>query len=314
MINTDIKLAVLGYARECTKKNAHTAALVGKKSGRLGFTLVAANVIGTFAHAFEGAKEFNTASICVIEKFRSHPKKHNATEIYHVKDTFAKHSQIASMSDAAILIGGGSGSQLLLDHFLKNKKTVIAINGSGGLADSCKSKRVFKVKTVSEAFKLLHQTKKALKMPSPLGTIEIKYNHFALTNVRILKERDIEDEAYKKDDFAKQITKYFNGKPYEFTGKIHLTGSRFQKTVWLALLDIPWGKTIEFGEMAIYLNMNKKDGNIISKASYDNPIQIIVPDHRLITKDGSLSKFKGGAELKIRLLDLERRQINLNLY
>lgn len=314
MINTQIRVAILGYGKACSKKNAQIATVVGRMAGKKGFSLVAGNVTATFGFAFEASKAFKTANICVIERHKKHPKKHDATEIYHVKDSYTKHAQITQMADAAILIGGGPGSQMLLSHFIQQKKSVISIQGSGGLADDPKlSKKVLRAHTASEAFKILLELHKTIHFPTPYGTLELQYNHFALSGLQLIEGPAKEELIVKADPFIKQLRTFFKGKPIEFTGKIFLTGTEFQKAVWRAIIDIPWGKTMEFGELAAFLNKENADG-AIGNAALQNPIQIIIPSHRLLTKDGKWNHFTGGSALKMRLLDLEKQQTELSIF
>ncbi len=314
MINTQIRIAILGYGKECSKKNAQIASVIGRMAGKQGFTLIAGNVTSTFGFAFEASKAYKTANICVIEKYKKHPEKHDATEVYHVNDTYTKHAQIAQMADAAILIGGGSGSQMLLNHFIQQKKSVVCIQGSGGLADDSKlSKNVLKAHTATEAFKVLLGNKKTIHFSSPIGVVELKYNHFALMSLKFIKESAKEELLVKSDPFVKQLKTYFKGKPTEFTGRIYLTGTEFQKSVWKAIIDIPWGKTMEFGALAEFLQKDHADG-AVGSAAIQNPIQIIIPSHRLLTKDGRFNHFPGGSALKMRLLDLEKQQTELSIF
>jgi O-6-methylguanine DNA methyltransferase len=314
MINTQIRVALLGYGKECSKKNEQIASVIGRMAGKQGFTLVAGNVTSTFGFAFEASRAYKTANICVIEKHKKHPQNHNATEIYHVKDTYTKHAQIAQMADAAILIGGGPGSQMLLNHFIQQKKSVICIQGSGGLADDPKlSEKVLRANTATAAFKTLFDIKKTIYFSSPIGHMELQYNHLALCSLRFIDYPVKEDHRAKTDPFIKQLKTYLKGKPTEFTGRIHLTGTEFQKSVWQAIMDIPWGKTMEFGELAGFLNKENADG-AIGNAALQNPIQIIIPSHRLLTKDGRFNHFPRGSALKMRLLDLEKQQTELSIF
>lgn len=313
MINTQVRLAILGFGTECSHKNRTLAATVGKMAGRNGISLLAGNVTSTFGYAFQAAKEFKVANICVIEKHRKYPRENDATEIYHTEDTFSKHQQIAQMADAAILIGGGPGSQLLLNHFIRNHKTVIAIKGSGGIADGKLSKQVLIAKNPTEAFHTLFQIKKTSFFVSPLGPVKLTFDHFALIGLEFVKHTEQVTPAAKNEPFVKELTEYFNGNEVRFTGRIRLEGTDFQKDVWMAIMDIPYGKTMEFGELARHLKKEHADGPL-AKVAFQNPIQIIIPSHRLSSKDGKLGKYPGGRELKIKLLDLEKQQTELSFF
>lgn len=310
MINTQICLAILGFGTECSKKNAQIATTTGKIAGKNGISLVAGNVTSTFAYAFKAAKEFKVANICVIEKQKRQIQSHDATELYFSNDTYSKHDQITDLADAAVLIGGGPGSKLLLNHFIKHKKTVVAIEGTGGIVNKNLPKTVHIAKNITEAFKFLFSTKKVVFEKTTLGNIKLTYNHFALTKLEFVP--DIKDGLInkKKDPFIKQIHNYFKGKPTEFIGRIHITGTDFQKSVWRAILDIPWGKTMEFEELASILKMENTEG-AIGNAAINNPLPIIIPSHRLITKRG---QFHGNKELQMRLLDIEKHQTELSIF
>lgn len=310
MINTQVRLAILGFGTECSKKNAQLASIIGRMAGKNEISLIAGNVTSTFGYAFKASKEFNVANICVIEKHKKHPKEHDATEIYHTDDTFSKHQQIAQMADAAILIGGGPGSQLLLNHFIKHKKTVVAFEGSGGIVGEKLSKKVKIVRTPSEALKFLFTIKKESFISSSLGNIKLSYNHFALTKLEFVEDYNEENKAKKSDPFVLQLHNYLKGKKTDFTGKIHLTGTEFQKTVWRSMLDISYGKTMEFIEFSNYLKKYNSEG-AIANAAIQNPIPIIIPSHRLVTKKG---QFHGNKELQMRLLDLEKQQTALSIF
>jgi methylated-DNA-[protein]-cysteine S-methyltransferase len=311
MINTQNILAIMGYGKNCSDHNAALAQSVGKLAGEMGISLAAGNVTGTFAHAFEGASGFRVTNICIIEKHVQVTKPHRATEIFRTEDTFSKHSQIAQMAQAAIIIGGGGGSQLLLNHFLKNKTTVVAIEGSGGVADGRLPSEVLKAKTPQQAFDLLLKPKSKSVVESPFGMVQLTYNHFGLCEAKIISTAANPTADY--DEFGLQLREYFSGKQQEFSGKIILHGTDFQRKVWQALLDIPYGRTLEYGELAQIIG-DKNSSRAVGHAAGQNPIWVIVPCHRLIGKDGSLTGYAGGLEMKRQLLDLENRQTELPLF
>lgn len=312
MINTQIRLAILGYGKECSKKNTKTAAIVGRTAAKLGISLIAGNITGTFASAFEAARSYPINTICVIEKHKKPKDKNLTSEIHLTKDSHTKHIQIAQMASAAILIGGGAGSQQLLNHFIKNKKTVIAIEGSGGITDLPLPHQVLKAKNTTEAFKILKSIKKETYLKTELGLIKLSFNHFALSQIRFLEEPEKKAKNLK-EDFTKQLKAYFSGIPKEFMGKIYLEGSDFQKKVWRRLLDIPYGSTLEYGDLAKQMGAKNTSG-AIAYATQQNPIEIIIPSHRLLTKHGALSSYSGNLETKMRLLDLEKQQTELKVF
>ncbi len=105
---------------------------------------------------------------------------------------------------------------------------------------------------------------------------------------------------YDIDFFAEiidQLTEYFAGKRRSFNLKLNLSGTPFQKKVWQQLQDVPFGSTTSYGEIAKRMN-NPKACRAVGGANNKNPIPIIIPCHRIIGKDGSLTGFGGGLELK----------------
>ena len=104
---------------------------------------------------------------------------------------------------------------------------------------------------------------------------------------------------------AAQLDEYFNGKRKVFNLPLKLNGTDFQIDVWKALQAIPFGETRSYGEIAHIIG-KPKASRAVGMANNRNPIVIIVPCHRVIGHDGSLTGFGGGIELKRRLLKLEK--------
>ena len=103
-----------------------------------------------------------------------------------------------------------------------------------------------------------------------------------------------------------QLEAYFKGELTRFDLKLNVQGTDFQKTVWQELVRIPYGETISYGELAKRIK-NPKASRAVGMANGEKPISIIIPCHRVIGKDGSLTGFGGGIEVKKKLLDLEKR-------
>lgn len=104
----------------------------------------------------------------------------------------------------------------------------------------------------------------------------------------------------------KQLREYFAGKRQHFSLKLSPNGTEFQHRVWQELCNIPYGQTTSYGEVAARLG-NPKGGRAVGMANGKNPIPIIVPCHRVIGKDGSLTGFGGGLDIKRQLLELENQ-------
>jgi AraC family transcriptional regulator of adaptative response/methylated-DNA-[protein]-cysteine methyltransferase len=104
----------------------------------------------------------------------------------------------------------------------------------------------------------------------------------------------------------KQLKEYFRGKRKGFSVSLVTPGTEFQKSVWQSLMKIPYGKTISYNEQARLLN-NPGAIRAVGHANGDNPIAIVIPCHRVIGADGSLTGYGGGLERKKWLIDHEKK-------
>src|SRR2546428_7062463 len=101
-----------------------------------------------------------------------------------------------------------------------------------------------------------------------------------------------------------QLTDYFSGRQKIFDLPLAMSGSPFQRRVWRALQDIPYGETISYGELARRIGVPSAS-RAVGVANGHNPVCVIVPCHRVIGADGSLTGYGGGLERKRLLLELE---------
>lgn len=108
------------------------------------------------------------------------------------------------------------------------------------------------------------------------------------------------------DFAAAQLDEYAVGKRREFDLPLVLEGTPFQRDVWAALMTIPYGETATYKQIAQKLG-NANACRAVGMANNKNPLAIIVPCHRVIGSDGSLTGYAGGLELKRRLLEIERK-------
>jgi methylated-DNA-[protein]-cysteine S-methyltransferase len=106
---------------------------------------------------------------------------------------------------------------------------------------------------------------------------------------------------------ASQLNDYFNGKRKKFDLPLLLHGTDFQLAVWKALQKIPFGETKSYGDIAALIG-KAKASRAVGMANNRNPIVIIVPCHRVIGRNGSLTGYGGGLKVKQFLLDLEKGQ------
>jgi methylated-DNA-[protein]-cysteine S-methyltransferase len=105
---------------------------------------------------------------------------------------------------------------------------------------------------------------------------------------------------------ASQLAEYFAGQRTQFDLPIEMAGTDFQRRVWAALREIPYGETVSYGELARDLG-KAAASRAVGLANGKNPVSIIVPCHRVVGSDGSLTGYGGGLDRKRFLLDLEQR-------
>lgn len=143
-------------------------------------------------------------------------------------------------------------------------------------------------------------------LETPLGTALIEGNEHGITKVSVIDatpvNKDLIPEALQ--ECVTQLTEYFEGDRKEFNVKINPQGTVFQKKVWERLNTIPFGKTVS------YLELSKQLGDVkairaVANANGKNPLWIIVPCHRVIGSDGSLTGYAGGLHRKQWLLEHE---------
>ena len=141
---------------------------------------------------------------------------------------------------------------------------------------------------------------------TPLGFTKITGDNYGITSVSVLdSEENISSQIPSSlKTCVEQLKEYFNGNRTTFDLKLNPKGTDFQKEVWKELLKIPFGKTVS------YLDLTKKLGNVkairaVASANGKNPLWIVVPCHRVIGSDGSLTGYAGGLHRKQWLLDHE---------
>ena len=111
-------------------------------------------------------------------------------------------------------------------------------------------------------------------------------------------------------EVMRQLQAYFGGELREFQLPLAMAGTEFQLRVWNALRLIPYGETISYAQLAVRVG-NSKATRAVGLANGSNPIPIIIPCHRVIGSDGSLTGFGGGLSTKKKLLELEHKQLRL---
>jgi len=134
-------------------------------------------------------------------------------------------------------------------------------------------------------------------------TIEVEVDDIGIVGMSFTSNRKVEFD--ENNDIQKQLTEYEKGSRKKFDLPLHLIGTDFQKQVWNALLEIPYGETRSYQEIAIRIG-KPKALRAVGGACNRNPIGIIVPCHRVIGKNGSLTGYAGGLSYKELLLNHEK--------
>ena len=157
------------------------------------------------------------------------------------------------------------------------------------------------------------------EIDSPIGPLLLYGTSRGLSGVEMTKQRHFEGKQshWKRDDTrwrdaAKQLREYFQGKRQDFDVPLDLAGTDFQRKVWSALQKIPYGRTASYADIARRIR-NPKAMRAVGLANGRNPVAIIVPCHRVIGADGSLTGYGGGLERKRTLLDLESETTAISL-
>ncbi len=152
---------------------------------------------------------------------------------------------------------------------------------------------------------------------SPIGPLTLVMGERGLTDLNFPGRLRVPAEAAKQPlpEVAEQLDAYFAGERQEFDLPLDLHGTDLQQEVWRRLLEIPYGTTTSYGELAARVDPALfqtevepwQRARVVGAANGQNPISIIVPCHRVIGADGSLTGYGGGLQRKQALLDLERR-------
>lgn len=164
------------------------------------------------------------------------------------------------------------------------------------------------------------------ELPTPLGNMHVGITEYGIAMFEFPVESRIDlhkkmfSEFYSEtsvrpsllDSLKEQIDQFFEGKLTRFDLPLHLHGTDFQKTVWKSLINIPFGKTLSYLELANSIG-NPKSVRAVAQANGLNRIPIIVPCHRIIASNGKLTGFSGGLWRKEMLLSLESGQSRLTL-
>lgn len=152
-------------------------------------------------------------------------------------------------------------------------------------------------------------------LKTPVGTCLIEGDEHGVTKIWVLDEEVQQSETIPRElsQAVAELDEYFSGKRTEFTFKMNPLGTDFQKKVWNALLEIPFGKTMSYNELAIKLG-DIKAIRAVASANGKNPLWVAVPCHRVIGSDGSLTGYAGGLWRKKWLLEHETPPVQQSLF
>jgi len=141
---------------------------------------------------------------------------------------------------------------------------------------------------------------------TPLGTAKIVGDKNGIIEISVLDETypTTENPSKYLANCMKQLEQYFNGERTIFSIKLNPTGTEFQKKVWDELCNIPFGKRISYMKQTINMG-DKKAIRAVAAANGKNPIWILIPCHRVVGSDGSLTGYAGGLWRKEWLLEHE---------
>lgn len=163
-----------------------------------------------------------------------------------------------------------------------------------------------------------------MQRPSPLGSLTYYASESALHAVLFVCDHVKSPKSYfahfrSQDDHpilclaAQQIDEYFAGTRRQFDLPLQAFGTPFQESVWSLLAEIPFGCTTHYGELAKKLGDSKK-ARAVGMANGRNPLSIILPCHRVVGSNGSLTGYGGGLDAKSRLLAHEEKVLGQRLF
>ncbi|HEY4533292.1 MAG TPA: methylated-DNA--[protein]-cysteine S-methyltransferase [Fusobacterium sp.] len=150
-----------------------------------------------------------------------------------------------------------------------------------------------------------------IKYISPVADLYLVEERGQLIEIsfhRLEHQEEMEEKRTELlEEVERQLQEYFAGRLQHFDLPLHPQGTEFQKKVWKALMSIPYGETRSYGEIAKRIG-NEKAVRAVGGANHVNPISIVIPCHRVIGKNGTLTGYGGGLKIKETLLTLERKK------
>lgn len=146
-----------------------------------------------------------------------------------------------------------------------------------------------------------------------IGSPDAAFNEFTSWLRIHLPHYQLTHNSHKLQVYADQLKEYIQGSRKLFGIQTDLHGTAFQKSVWKALMDIPYGETISYSSIASQLQ-KPNAVRAVASAIGKNPVLIVVPCHRVIGKSGALTGYRGGLAMKAELLQLEKIERRAGAY
>ena len=145
---------------------------------------------------------------------------------------------------------------------------------------------------------------------SPVGLVEVTASDAGVTSIYFVEQPQHQTRPNQHiNQCLTELGEYFDGNRKAFDVPLDPQGTEFQQQVWQALLEIPYGQMASYAEVASAIN-KPKAVRAVGAANGRNPLPIVIPCHRVIGTNGSLTGFGGGLEAKTFLLELERKILN----
>ena len=149
---------------------------------------------------------------------------------------------------------------------------------------------------------------------SPIGTIRIQHSGKGICSLIFADQEEAQtNDNAELDECIHQLTEYFAGMRKEFDLRLDLSGTDFQMKIWNELLKIRFGQTLSYADLTRKIG-DMKSIRAVGRANATNPVSVIVPCHRVIGTDGSLTGYAGGLWRKKWLLEHEQKFHQLSLF
>lgn len=144
-----------------------------------------------------------------------------------------------------------------------------------------------------------------VSIKSPIGPLCLVESDAALIRIEFGEHGQANGSTPLMREAIRQLQTYFDGELRAFSLPLRPVGTPFQQRVWQALMDIPYGETRSYADIAVQVGC-PKGTRAVGMANHRNPLPIVIPCHRVIGKNGTLTGYAGGLAIKEALLALER--------